>query len=54
MGEIIKKRKYDYSLKISYNTMSTKHVKNNVNKCAFRQKQIKELIPERLIKSKPG
>ncbi len=41
MGEIIEKIKYDYSLNISYDK-STEHVKNNVNKCAFKQKQIKE------------
>ncbi len=39
--EIIEKIKYDYSLNIFYD-MSTEHVKNNVNKCAFKQKQIKE------------
>lgn len=42
MGEIIEKIKYDYSLNIFYDTMSTEHVKNNVNKCAFKTKQIKE------------
>lgn len=42
MGEIIEKIKYDYSLNIFYDTMSTEQCENNVNKCAFKQKQIKE------------